>query len=102
MEILALVSTDLEDEIILSWKTFKKLGIINDHFPCPPEDFQAVKAVEEAEKKWKTKKSVSFGCDDVLAHAGLHEHHGVNDQQKNHGTASWDDVKLLLRKTILT
>jgi hypothetical protein len=81
VEIIALVSTDLEDEIILSWKTLKKLGIINDRFPCPPEDFQAVKAVEEAEKKWKTKKSVSFGCDDVLTHAGLHEHHNVDDQQ---------------------
>ena len=59
----------------------KKLGIINDKFPCPKNDFQAVKAVEEAEKRWKGKKSLSFGYDDVLAHAGLHEHHGVNDQQ---------------------
>ena len=89
----ALVSTDLEDEIILSWKTLKKLGIINGCFPCPPEDFQAVQAVEEAEKRWKTKKSVSFGYDDILAHAGLHEHHGVDDQQHNHGQASWDNVK---------
>ena len=51
VEIIALVSTDLEDEIVLSWKTLKKLEIINDRFPCPPEDFQAVKAIEEAEKK---------------------------------------------------
>ena len=85
VEIIALVSIDHEDKIILSWKTLKKLGIINDRFPCPPEDFQAVKAVEEAEKRWKTKKYVSFSYDDVLAHAGLYEHHGVDDQQQNHG-----------------
>ena len=72
----------------------KKLGIINGKFPCPKNDFQAVKAVEEAEKRWKTKKSVSFGYDDLLAHAGLHEPHGVHDQQQNHGQVSWDDVKL--------
>ena len=72
----------------------KKLRIINDCFPSPPEDFQAVKAVEEAEKKWKTKKSVTFGCGNVLPHAGLQEHHGVDDQQQNHGKASWDNVKL--------
>ena len=39
VEIIAFVSTDLKDEIILSWKTLKKLGIINDRFPCPLEDF---------------------------------------------------------------
>ena len=42
----------------------------------------------------KTKKSVSFGYDEVLTHAGLHKHHGVDDQQQNHGQASQDDVKL--------
>ena len=55
---------DMNDPV--SWKTLKKLGIINDHFPCPPEDFQAVKAVEEAEKRWKPKKSVNFGFDNVV------------------------------------
>ena len=36
----------------------------------------------------KTKKSVSFGYDEVLAHAGLHEHHCVDDQQEHHGQAT--------------
>ena len=40
MEIIALVSTDLEDKIILSWRTLKKLEIINDCFPCPLKIFK--------------------------------------------------------------
>ena len=40
VEIIALVSTDLEDEIILPWRKLKKLGIISDRFPCPLKIFK--------------------------------------------------------------
>ena len=89
VEIIALVSTDLEDEIILSWMKLKKLGAINDRFPHP-RDFQAIKAIEEAEKRWKTKKSVSFGNRDnegVHAHGGHREHQAEVDVDQTCGKA---------------
>ena len=35
VEIVALVSPAIEEEVILSWRTLQKLGIITDQFPCP-------------------------------------------------------------------
>ena len=35
VEIVALVSPAIEEEIILSWRTLQKLGIMTDRFPCP-------------------------------------------------------------------
>ena len=56
-EIVALVSPEIEDEFILSWRTLQKLGIITDRFPVANN--QA--AVEIAEKRWKNRKSVRIG-----------------------------------------
>ena len=53
VEIVALVSPEIEEEVILSWRTLQKLGIITDRFPVPNN--QA--AVEIAKKRWKNQKS---------------------------------------------
>ena len=50
VEIIALVSPAIEEEVILSWRTLQKLGIITDRFPCPPRSEQRVKSIEMAEK----------------------------------------------------
>ena len=54
IEIVALVSPEIEDKVILSWRTLKKLGIITDWFPVPNNQV----AVEIAEKRWKNRRSV--------------------------------------------
>ena len=35
IEIVALVSSEIEDEVTLSWRTLQRLGIITDWFPVP-------------------------------------------------------------------
>ena len=60
VEIVALVSAAIEEEIILSWRTLQKLGIITDRFPCPPMSEDGVKSIEMAEKQWKSRKTVKF------------------------------------------
>ena len=50
VEIIALVSTDLEDKIILSWRTLKKLEIINDCFPCPLKIFKLSRLFKRLKK----------------------------------------------------
>ena len=60
VEIVALVSPAIEEEIILSWRTLQKLGIITDGFPCPPTSKQGVKSIKMAERRWKSRKTVKF------------------------------------------
>ena len=60
VEIVALVSPAIEEEVILSWRTLQKLGIITDRFACPPTSKQGVKSTEMAEKRWKSRKTVKF------------------------------------------
>ena len=51
VEIVALVSPAIEEEIILSWRMLQKLRIITERFPCPPMSKQGVKSIEMAEKQ---------------------------------------------------
>ena len=52
------VSPDLEEEVILSWRTLRKLGVIHDLFPRPhPWAERVVKAIAD-----KVARKTSFQC----------------------------------------
>ena len=69
VEIVALVTPAIE-EVILSWRTLQKLGIITDRFPCPPKCKQG--SIEMAERQWKSRKTVKFSDGDVPAKEATH------------------------------